>query len=252
MISDTSDLVLTRDVGRGRIVVTGFSLTQRDFSTWAGRDGFINGALMGNGPRVFISNDSDFPLGRNKRKLCRHEPHGKIGATQFKLISHNPTADFDSATGVPKVLTTIHRNISLKHQIPTSIPMAGVSNFRKHTMTILTTTPQTRICIPLVLGTTPRNFLLPPIITRRSFRNQYPRCKLRGDARRLSRCTCRDELRGVQNFGTRRIRLVCCSGTCDPWFIGGDQAGTIGHWVCPFTKLRSPCWNAKRTTHEGI
>ncbi|HTQ37899.1 MAG TPA: hypothetical protein VMJ32_02665 [Pirellulales bacterium] len=46
-------LVVERQVGRGRIVVTAFQLTQRDLWNWPSFDGFLNGCLLRRPPRVF-------------------------------------------------------------------------------------------------------------------------------------------------------------------------------------------------------
>lgn len=53
LVPNTSDLVLARNVGRGRVVVTAFNIKQKEFADWPGMDCFVNAALLGRGPRVF-------------------------------------------------------------------------------------------------------------------------------------------------------------------------------------------------------
>lgn len=52
-IPNTGELVLARNVGRGRVVVTAFNIKQKEFTDWPGMDCFINAVLLGRGPRVF-------------------------------------------------------------------------------------------------------------------------------------------------------------------------------------------------------
>jgi len=52
-VPHTADTLLAREVGRGRVVVTAFSLTQPELETWPGFDSFVNGAILGREPRVF-------------------------------------------------------------------------------------------------------------------------------------------------------------------------------------------------------
>lgn len=50
-------LVVARRVGRGRVVVTAFHLSQRELRNWPGFDGFFNGCILARPPRVFSLND---------------------------------------------------------------------------------------------------------------------------------------------------------------------------------------------------
>ncbi|MDX1964408.1 MAG: hypothetical protein SFX18_14750 [Pirellulales bacterium] len=52
-IPNTAEMIAARRVGRGRVVVTKFSLTQPELRNWPGFDGFLNSALLGRGPRAF-------------------------------------------------------------------------------------------------------------------------------------------------------------------------------------------------------
>src|SRR5262249_21854105 len=52
-LPDTSNLVVERRIGRGRIVVTAFRLTQRELWNWPGFDGFLNACLLRRPPRRF-------------------------------------------------------------------------------------------------------------------------------------------------------------------------------------------------------
>ena len=57
-IPDTGDLVVERKIGRGRIVVTAFSLAARELLAWPGFDGFVNACLLGRPSRQFYRNDA--------------------------------------------------------------------------------------------------------------------------------------------------------------------------------------------------
>jgi hypothetical protein len=57
-IPNTGNLVLARNIGRGRVVVTAFNLKQKEFTDWPGIDSFVNAALLGRGPRVFANYNS--------------------------------------------------------------------------------------------------------------------------------------------------------------------------------------------------
>ncbi len=52
-VPGAGDLVAQRQVGRGRIVVTAFRLTQRELWDWPSFDGFVNGCLLLRPPRKF-------------------------------------------------------------------------------------------------------------------------------------------------------------------------------------------------------
>jgi hypothetical protein len=57
-----SDLIAECAVGRGRIVVTAFHLSQRDLINWPGFDTLLNACLLRHPPRRFVdSNDLDRP-----------------------------------------------------------------------------------------------------------------------------------------------------------------------------------------------
>ncbi len=52
-LAGTDNLFVTRDVGRGAIVVSAFQLAERDFINWSGFDSFLNGALFARPRRIF-------------------------------------------------------------------------------------------------------------------------------------------------------------------------------------------------------
>ncbi len=52
-VAGTGDLVAQRQVGRGRMVVTSFRLTERELWDWPSFDGFLNGCLLLRPPRKF-------------------------------------------------------------------------------------------------------------------------------------------------------------------------------------------------------
>jgi len=55
VVSGDQPLVVEQLVGRGRVVVTAFSLAQRDLIAWPGFDSFFNGCLMRRLPRTFAT-----------------------------------------------------------------------------------------------------------------------------------------------------------------------------------------------------
>ena len=56
-VPGAGELVAERRVGRGRIVVTGFPLSDRLVINWRGFDSFMNGCLLGRPPRQFVEVD---------------------------------------------------------------------------------------------------------------------------------------------------------------------------------------------------
>jgi hypothetical protein len=52
-LEGTANLAAERQIGRGRIVVTAFRLTQRELWNWPGFDGFLNACLLRRPSRVF-------------------------------------------------------------------------------------------------------------------------------------------------------------------------------------------------------
>ena len=61
-VPGTGDLVAERRVGRGRILVSAFSLTARELVNWPGFDGFFNGCLLGRPPRGFYEVDNELKV----------------------------------------------------------------------------------------------------------------------------------------------------------------------------------------------
>lgn len=57
----TGNLIIERQVGRGRIVVSAFSLTSRAMQNWDYRDGFFNACLLRSPSRLFRKSDGLFP-----------------------------------------------------------------------------------------------------------------------------------------------------------------------------------------------
>ena len=52
-VPGTGELVVERLVGRGRIVVTAFRLSEPELTAWPSFDSFVNGCLLGRPPRRF-------------------------------------------------------------------------------------------------------------------------------------------------------------------------------------------------------
>jgi len=59
LIPGTGSLVAERRIGRGRIVVTSFSLAQREIVNWGHLDGFFNGCLLRRPARKFYYDQND-------------------------------------------------------------------------------------------------------------------------------------------------------------------------------------------------
>ncbi len=53
----TGELLVERRVGRGRIVVSAFRLTERDLTSWRSYDSFFNNALLRHPPRIYHEGD---------------------------------------------------------------------------------------------------------------------------------------------------------------------------------------------------
>lgn len=75
-------LVVERLVGRGRIVVTAFELTEPGLTEWPSFDGFLNGCLLGRSARQwtdlrgrFNGGDVQQPAWRKKPALSWYDPH---------------------------------------------------------------------------------------------------------------------------------------------------------------------------------
>ena len=74
-LPDTGDLFLERYVGRGRIVVSAFRLSDRYFRTWAGYDSFYNACLLRRPPRRYKEGYTGDPvLEWTKPELSRLDP----------------------------------------------------------------------------------------------------------------------------------------------------------------------------------
>ncbi|MCC6124729.1 MAG: hypothetical protein IT426_07195 [Pirellulales bacterium] len=56
-VPNSGELLVERRVGRGRILVSAFRLTGRDFTTWPGVDEFYSAYLLRHAPRKFIETD---------------------------------------------------------------------------------------------------------------------------------------------------------------------------------------------------
>jgi hypothetical protein len=52
-VPNSGELLVERRVGRGRIIVSAFRLSDRDFTTWPGTDEFFNAFLLRHGPREY-------------------------------------------------------------------------------------------------------------------------------------------------------------------------------------------------------
>ena len=70
------DLIADRRVGRGRVVVTGFHLKQRDLVNWPGYDSLWNACLLRHPPRKFVVDASD-PANRLVRGWPPVADHGE-------------------------------------------------------------------------------------------------------------------------------------------------------------------------------
>ena len=56
-VRDTSDLLLSRQVGSGHVILSRFDLTSDWMLGWRSRDSFFNAAILGRSPRTYITTD---------------------------------------------------------------------------------------------------------------------------------------------------------------------------------------------------
>src|SRR5262249_13345889 len=86
----TNDLVIERRVGRGRIVATAFSLTQRDLWNWPSFDGFLNACLLRRDPRRFSGTQSNFNVDWADNVQSARDP---LHVTQLRFLSRDWLGD---------------------------------------------------------------------------------------------------------------------------------------------------------------
>jgi len=75
----TPTLVAERRLGRGRIIVTAFRLTQPELTDWPSFDGFLNGCLLGRSARIwddgaFAHNKAQIPFWKDQRQTSWYDP----------------------------------------------------------------------------------------------------------------------------------------------------------------------------------
>jgi hypothetical protein len=125
-IPQTGDLVLARNVGRGRVVLTAFNLKQKEFTDWPGIDSFVNAALLGRGPRVFgpannFAQDSNHAgyIARNAARsnvVARNE-YDAYANTRLRILTRDWHAE-----GLPTgSLVLDEKNASTTSQQPSEI-----------------------------------------------------------------------------------------------------------------------------------
>src|SRR5690606_5028973 len=86
-LPDTSKLVVERQVGRGRIVVTAFRLTERDLWDWHSFDNFFNGCLLRRPPRKYeVSPEVGLNLNWADTAHSVYDPHL---VSQVRLLSRD-------------------------------------------------------------------------------------------------------------------------------------------------------------------
>lgn len=78
-------LVVERRLGRGRIVLTAFRLSQRELRNWPSFDGFLNGCLMRRPPRTFRFENELIQVGWSDG----HESHDPRRVTQVRYFTRD-------------------------------------------------------------------------------------------------------------------------------------------------------------------
>jgi hypothetical protein len=86
-LDHTNDLVIERQIGRGRIVATAFRLTERTLWNWPGFDNFLNACLLRRPPRSFSqgSGDETVSVDWDDRSAC--DDPSRI--TQLRYLSRD-------------------------------------------------------------------------------------------------------------------------------------------------------------------
>ena len=144
----TDELAAERRVGRGRIVVTGFSLSQPGIRKWRGFDGLLNACLLRRAPRkftgrdpmnrpvVWLDDDRDYEHGPHLTSLrffVRDDAHEE----QPETAEEAPDAA-NSANGVPGWVTSNYRDPAQVEPVgvagwddAASVPNAARSSLRR-------------------------------------------------------------------------------------------------------------------------
>lgn len=97
--ADGEALIAERQVGRGRVVVSAFRLSQRELRNWPSFDGFLNGCLMRRPPRRFFVHNEQAQVawvdGRDS-----HDP-GRV--TRLRYFTRDAAATPDMFPGLLRV-----------------------------------------------------------------------------------------------------------------------------------------------------
>ena len=86
--SGEEPLVVERRLGRGRIVLTAFRLSQRELRNWPSFDGFLNGCLMRRPPRTFHFENELVQVGWQDK----HDSHDPRRVTQVRYFTRDAQA----------------------------------------------------------------------------------------------------------------------------------------------------------------
>jgi hypothetical protein len=87
--SGDQPLVVEQRIGRGRVVVSAFSLAQRELIAWPGFDSFFNGCLMRRLPRTFATGIDGLVYARWYDKADSDSPEMPLRHTQFRIFARD-------------------------------------------------------------------------------------------------------------------------------------------------------------------
>jgi len=111
-VRSTGNLVYERQIGRGRIVVTAFRLTQPELQNWRGFDNFVNAVLLRREPRSYVeATDAALPpyswADKGSANVEFNDPRR---TTKFRLLSrdfgYEYAADLRSGVGASESIDT--------------------------------------------------------------------------------------------------------------------------------------------------
>lgn len=97
--SDGEALIAERRVGRGRVVVSAFRLSQRNLRDWPSFDGFLNGCLMRRPPRRFFVHNEQAQVGW----VDGRDSHDPRRVTRLRYFTRDAAAAQDMFPGLLRV-----------------------------------------------------------------------------------------------------------------------------------------------------
>ena len=132
LASGDEPLVVERSLGRGRIVLTAFRLSQRELRNWPSFDGFLNGCLMRRPPRTFRFENELIQVGWQDA----HDSHDPRRVTRVRYFTRDAQAPISmftqfmrTAEPAPPPQSDIPGNMAyafqMQNQPPVDLPPYG-------------------------------------------------------------------------------------------------------------------------------